>query len=240
MKRIFTLLFVLSGVMMMNSCEEDLSDTNSVLQIKMLATNKSFPVLRSTTPTFSWEVCTMRVSEIEFEAEGKKTEGAGESYEVSYEWRGAKVIDLFDPSSVIGNITLDPGVYEEIEMEIHASRSQDATAPVFYLAGNYTNTAGTVVPVEIVIDEDFQFEVEQEGMSLNGTFDYSALVNFNLALLMDGISDSELDAATLTDGKLVISAASNQSLYQKIKENSLLCGEVEYEHEYEHEHEEED
>lgn len=230
MKRIHAVMLLFLGVLFF-SCEKN-NDSSSILQVRMQATNKSVSVLKSAnlvTPLVTWDVCTMNVSQIEFQAQGKQDENSQGSYQVSYEWQGSKAINLFNSASVIGDITLDPGIYDQIELEIQASKSQNATTPVFYLAGSYTNAAGTKVPVEITINEDFQFEVEKEGTILNGTNDYSALINFNLTLLMYGILQTELDAATLTGGKMIISATSNGVLYQKIKTNILLCEDVQYE-----------
>lgn len=232
MKRIRAVMLVFLGVLLF-SCEKNDTDSSPVLQVKMQAINTSSAVLKSATlvtPLLDWDVCTMNVSRIEFEAEGKETENAQNSYKVSYEWKGSKVVDLFDASSVIGDIVLDPGVYDEIELEIEAAKSQNATTPVFYLAGTYTDGEGTVIPIEITMNEDFKFEVEKEGTTFDGTDDYSALVTLNLALLMSGVSESDLDAATLTDGKLIVNKTSNPNIYLKIKSKILSCGDVKYDH----------
>lgn len=230
MKRISVLMLLFLGVLLF-SCEKNNTDSSPVLQVKMQATNKSSTILKSATlvtPLLNWDVCTMNVSHIEFNAEGKETENAQNSYEVSYEWKGSKVVDLFDASSVIGDIVLDPGIYDEIELEIEAAKSQNSTVPVFYLAGTYTNAQGTVIPIEITMNEDFKFEVEKEGTTLDGTNDYSALVNLNLALLMSGVSETNLGAATLTDGKIIVNTTSNPDIYLKIKSKISSCEDVEY------------
>lgn len=230
MKRISVLLLVVVGGTLLGSCKKN-SDSSSVLQVQMQATNKSFSVLKSATvvPGFTWDVCTMNVSHIEFQAEKKEGANSQGSYKVSYEWKGSKIVDLFNASSVIGDIKLDPGIYEEIQLEIDAAKSANATTPVFYLSGSYTNQGGTKIPVEITMNEDFKFEVEQKGITLDGTNDYSALVNLNLTTLMSGISQSDLDGATLTNGKIIVSTTSNNSLYLKIKRNISSCEDVEYE-----------
>jgi hypothetical protein len=229
MKRVVVMVLVLIGLAL-SSCKKD-SDSSSVLQVKIQATNKSFSVLKSATlvtPSFTWDACTMNVTQIEFQAEGKQDENSQGAYQVSYEWQGSKVINLLNSASVIGDITLDPGIYDQVELQIHATKPQNSTSPVFYLAGNYTNANGTKIPVEITVNEDFQFGVEQQGKTLNGMYDYSALINLNLNLLMNGVLQAELDAAALTGGKMVISATSNSVLYQKIKTNILQCEDIQY------------
>ena len=80
------------------------------------------------------------------------------------------------------------------------------------------------------MNEDFKFEVEKEGTTFEGISDYSALVTLNLAQLMSGVSESDLGAATLTDGKLIVNTTSNPDIYLKLKSKISSCGDVEYDH----------
>jgi len=215
--------FAFVAVMIFASCKKDTSSSSSTLSIKTQATNKSFSVLKSaslTIPGFVWDTCYINVSKIDFEAEKKESETAQGSSSIDYEWKGIKKVDLFSINSVIGEIILQPGVYEEISLEIKAYKADAGASPVFYLSGTYANAAGTVIPIRIIVNEDIAFKAEAEGGTvLNAVNNYTSLINLNLALLMYGILQSDLDIATLTNGKIVISSASNISLYNKIKAN---------------------
>lgn len=232
MKRISAIMLLLLTVLLV-SCEKNNTDTSPILRVKMQASNNSSAILKSSTlvtPMFNWDECTMNVTHIEFKAEGKETGESQNSYEVSYEWRGSKVVDLFDATSVVGDIVLDMGVYEEIELEIEAAKSQNSAIPVFYLSGIYTNAQGVIIPIKISMNEDFKFEVEKEGAILDGIDNYSALVNVNLALLMSDITAADLDAATLNDGMIIVDSNSNTNIYMKIKSKISSCEDVEYDH----------
>jgi hypothetical protein len=236
MKR-FNLLICtgISAALLLSSCDKESSDITSELQVKMQASNKTNPILKSAsssavTPIFVWDICTMNVTKIEFEAEGSESVNAQTTHKVSYEWRGSKTVDLFSSAAVIGSIQLDPGIYEEIELQVKASKSENSTSPAFYLSGSYVNALGIEIPVEVLVNENLEFEVEQEGATLDGVNDYSALIDLNLSLLMNNILQSELDLAQLLDGKIVISSTSNSALYLKIKSNFSLLGKVEYDH----------
>jgi hypothetical protein len=160
------------------------------------------------------------VSKIDFEAKKKESENAQGSSSIDYEWKGVKKIDLFSYNSVIGEIILQPGVYEEISLEIKAFKADAGATPVFYLSGTYANAGGAVIPIRVIVNEDIAFKAEAEGGTvLDAVNNYTSLININLALLMNGILQSDLDVATLTNGKIVISNASNISLYNKIKGN---------------------
>lgn len=209
--------------MIFASCKKDTSSSSSTLRIKTQATNKSFTVLKSASlaiPSFVWDTCFINVSKIEFEAEKKESENSQGFSNIDYEWKGAKKIDLFSANSIIGEINLQPGVYEEISLEIKALKADAGTSPVFYLSGTYTNTIGAVIPIKVIVNEDIEFKAEAEGGTiLNAVNNYTSLINLNLALLMNGILISDLESATLSNGKIVISSSSNSTLYTKIKGN---------------------
>jgi hypothetical protein len=216
--------------MVLISCKKE-STSTSLLGVKVKATNSTFSVLKSvsaTTPAFVWDTCFLNVSEIEFKAKKHESEQSGDSTTVRYKWQGSKKVDLLSINSLIGEISLQPGVFEEVELEVQAQKISAGTTPVFYLAGSYTDANNVKVSVVVVVNEDFKFKVEKEGAVLKGVNDYSALVNINLAQLMNGISQSDLSSAILSGGRIVISSASNTSLYSKISANISLCEDVEY------------
>ncbi|MCX6221798.1 MAG: hypothetical protein NTZ69_12520 [Bacteroidia bacterium] len=215
--------FAVVAVMMFASCKKDTSSSSSTLSIRTQATNKSFSVLKSASlaiPGFVWDTCYINVSKIDFEAKKKESENTQGSSSIDYEWKGIKKIDLFSINSVIGEIILQPGVYEEISLEIKAYKADAGASPVFYLSGTYANATGTVIPIRVIVNEDIAFKAEAEGGTvLNAVNNYTSLINLNLALLMNGILQSDLDVAMLTNGKIVISNTSNILLYNKIKGN---------------------
>jgi hypothetical protein len=223
---------VVVTAMMFASCKKDTSSSSSTLRIKTQATNNTFPVLKAatlTTPTFAWDTCFINVSKIDFEAEKKENENSQGFSNIDYEWKGVKKVDLFSVNSVIGEIDLQPGVYEEISLEIKALKADAGTSPVFYLSGTYTNATGVVIPIKVIVNEDIEFKAEAEGGTiLNAVSNYTSLINLNLALLMNGILQSDLDVATLTNGKIVISNSSNSTLYMKIKGNFDSCDHTEF------------
>ncbi len=217
--------------MISTSCEKD-SIQSSSLGVKIMATNNTFSLLKAgslVTPVFAWDICSMNVSKIDLEAEKKENESSQDLTNIEFEWRGPKKVDLFSINSLVGVINLQPGVYDEISIEIEAFKSDAGLSPVFYLSGSYTNAAGIKIPVEVIVNDDIQLNVEsEEGTQLNAVNDYASLIKLNLALLMNGILISDLDSATLTNGKIVISGTSNTSLYTKIRGNFDSCDDSEF------------
>lgn len=225
-------LAVVAGIIS-TSCTKDSIKSSSSLGVKIMATNTTFSLLKAgllVTPAFAWDTCYMNVSKIDLEAEKKDNESSKNLANIEYEWKGPRKIDLFNINSLVGNITLTPGLYDEISIKIEALKSDAGTSPVFYLSGSYTNASGIKIPVVVNVNDDIEFNVEsKEGTSLNAVNDYASLIHLNLALLMNGILTADLDNATLTNGKIVISGTSNTSLYTRITGNFDSCEDSEFE-----------
>jgi hypothetical protein len=225
-------MVAIATAMMITSCSKE-SDNPSAgsLGVKIQATDKSFSVLKSTslaTPSFDWDSSFMVVSKIEFEAEKREGGMSSDPSEVQFEWTGPKKVDLFSLNSLVGNITLQPGLYDEISIKINAFQADAGGSPDFYLSGTYTNGGGSIVPIVFMVNEDFEFRVKKEGSQLDAVNDYTSMINVKLTLLFTGIQSSDLDGATLTNGKIMISSTSNSSLYSKIISNLSACEESEF------------
>jgi hypothetical protein len=228
--RNFALLSIVTGMLLISCSKDTTSPSTTSLGIKMQATNKSFSLLKSSalaTPSFVWDSSFIVVSKIEFEAEKDESQMSDNHTEVHFEWNGPVKIDLFRLNSTIGNIELQPGIYHEVSIKFISFNSDAGSLPDFYLSGSYTNSAGSVIPIAFEVNEDFEFRVKLEGATLDGINDYTSLINMNLTLLFGGIQSSDLDGATLSDNKIMISSTFNASLYNKIITNFSSCGESE-------------
>lgn len=225
------LLLSISSALLAISCEKDSDDPpssspdgSSFLDIKLQASNTSFPLLKSTsaaTPALNWDSSHIVVSKIEFEAEKKDPVS-----EVSFEWKGPKTIDLFSPDAFVGSISLPPGVYHEISVKLRSRSSDAGVSPEFFVSGTYTNAGGSVIPIAVLVKEDFEIRAKQEGFLLDASAeDYSTLIHIHLNLLMADITAEDLDGASLTGGTILISLSSNPDLYDKILANLSECGE---------------
>lgn len=229
--KFFALLAIATGITVVSCQKESLDPTASSLGVKIQATNRSFQVLKSalaSTPALTWDSGFMTVSKITFEAEKLEDEMSHDSSEFEIEWNGPKNVDLFDLNSLIGNIILQPGTYHEISLKVKALKKDAGNSPVFYLSGTYTNSQDSSIPVTVVVDEDLEFRVKQEGAVIDSVTEYTSLINLNLSLLLSDVAVSDLDGATLTDGKIIISTSSNLSLYNKILSQFSSCTESEF------------
>jgi hypothetical protein len=219
---------------MATSCQKDAItpdlQTSKSLDIKIEATNTSFSVLKSTsaaTPAFVWDSSLLVVSKIEFEAEKKDSLSQG-STEIHYEWDGPKKVDILGLNTFVGSINLPAGTYHEISLKLTGYKSDAGNSPVFRLSGTYTNAAGTMIPIELLVNEDIEFRVKQEGFGLDASVDYTSLVHMNLSLLLADVTVTDLDAAALTNGTIIISDTSNTNIYDIILGNLSTCCEYHF------------
>lgn len=155
-------------------------------------------------------------------------EDHGNNDSVNFEWRGPKTVDLFNLNTVIGGVTLVPGTFANVSINIKSFKSDAPSSPLFYLTGNYTNTTGAVKRINIVINQDFEFRINKTD-TLNFAHDFTSIVKMNLVMLLSGVTQTELDNADLTNGKLVISSTSNVTLFERILRNLHGSGESEFE-----------
>lgn len=153
--------------------------------------------------------------------------GGNNKDSVLFEWTGPKTVDLFNLNSVIGGVTLTPGTFDNVSIRIKSFKSDAPSSPLFYLTGDYTNAAGSSKRINIVINEDFEFRINKTD-TLNFANDFTSIIKMNLSLLMNDVSQADLDNAVLTDGKLVISSSVNANLYKRIKKNLHESGESEF------------
>ncbi len=212
-------------------CQKDTRSNsgNSTLEFQMQAMNRSYslPVSANgsksvavSSAAITWDTARMVVSRLKYEAELKKNISNHDSIKIAYEWNGPQIIDLLDPSTVLGSYTLLPGYYDEIELNVQGLKKDAAGNPVFYLNGMYTNPANTSVPIMFKVYEDVMFKTEKDSVEVTADNSiFTSTILLYLDQLLVGIDPLVLDHATLTNGAIVISANSNAGLYHLIMQN---------------------
>ncbi len=243
-KRLIIVLLVLA--LGFSACQED--DVSipepSALGIKILALNTSYalPVAKSNTksalaegPSMEWDTVQMVVSEIEMEAEMKSLATQRDSIEIEYKWNGPQQTNLLDSTMSFGNFVLQPGFYDEIELEIEGKKEDAQSLPVFYMSGNYTNEQEVVVPVVVEVHGDIEFKTEKESVEVwEGNMEITSYIQLYLDELFSNITPEKLNNATLTDGVIMISAEKNSDMYQQVLGKLLEDHDSDYWHNDEH------
>ncbi len=209
MKQTYGFLFLLMSIATISSCKK--KDDNGSVSIQLRSQNQAVSLSgRTETAALSWVSGSAFVEEVELEVEKDDSE-------TEIETNVGRRIDLMGTVAQLGTIPLLPGRYEEIEVELKLGNTRGDTALV--LRGNFVNNSGTSVPVVFFINEAIELKAEAENVVLTGTDDYRLLSTFNLSLLLNGITTSQLNSATLTNGTIIISKNNNTALFNKILSN---------------------
>ncbi|GAC1312028.1 MAG: hypothetical protein NVSMB24_32740 [Mucilaginibacter sp.] len=185
-----------------------------------LASTGNFPA--TTTPAnVTFTAGYVYISDVEFKATQNNTV-------IKYESEAIKKIDVFSSSSSIFNDVIIPsGVYNSIKLEVVIGNTSTLNQPGIYLSGTYGAT-----PIVFAYDENqdgFEFEVEGHNYTFDHTKDYRGLITLHLNLLLSGLTNADLDAATKTNGVILINHTTNINLYQQVKQNLEILSDVDFE-----------
>lgn len=212
----------------LTNCSKDSGSTSSItgsgLNLKIASASKVFnlpvnvgrPVL-STLPTITWDTALMVVSSINIVADMFPTNGqVGATH--NYNWMGPRTIDLFNKDAFLGMISIPPGRYLDLKFTVYSYESDAKDGMVMYLSGWYKTSSGTSVPLIIEISNDIVLNGVKQNVTLTtGNVDPSAgIVQVYLERLFTSILPHDLDSLSVTPGAIIISATSNQTLYNLI------------------------
>lgn len=190
--------------------------------------------------SISWDSAHLVVSTIKFEAELKSMTTGEDSISIEYKWRGPEFVNLLNNELTLANFALSPGIYDEIELKIEALKEDAGSDAVFYLEGTYKNNSGSW-PIQVSVTRDVTFKTEKENVEVTDEgIDITSVIQIFLDELMADVDPADLDNAQQTDGVIVISADSNDAIYQTIVSNLAHDHRSHYKHKHhndDHEHE---
>jgi hypothetical protein len=172
---------------------------------------------KSSITGLTWAAGTANIGRFSFEA---KRNGVS----IDIDSHNLTNVDLFALTPLVTYVTLDTGVYKEIRIKAYLQSSNNDSIPPLKLTGTFTNDSTKVIPVEFDLTENSIVQVSAKNIDINGTTDYTALLDMQLGKVTKGITAADLNKATLTDGKIIISKKSNVFLYYKIRANISGCG----------------
>lgn len=193
------------------------SNLSAIFTGSKLATNSTFTGIAGLTFTSA----VANISKFKLEA---KRNGV----EIEVTSKNLTNVDLFALSPSIASVTLDTGIYNEIEIKVILAHSADTSAIPLKLKGTFTASGGSAIPLEFNFNSDATIKAEAENINVTSTIDFVALVHLHLNKLEAGITATDLENATLTNGVIVISNTSNTTIYNKVLANLSTCGENEF------------
>lgn len=158
-----------------------------------------------------------------------KLEAKKNGVETEISTKNLSNVDLFALSPTLANVSINPGTYTQIEIKAQLFHTNTDAIPL-KLSGTFTNGAGTVIPVEFDLNDDLEVKAEAENVTVTDSTDFTAIIHLHLNKLVAGLTAADLDNATLTNGAIVISGSSNNTIYERIKNNLSTSGDSEMRH----------
>lgn len=235
---------VILSVVAMTSCTKETSkrSSNSTpvmgLSIQALNPNFNLPVNAdgskavSATSLVNITSAKLLVSRLSFEAELKKSHSSNDSMSIEYNWNGPKLVDLLNPTNEFGQLTLQPGFYDEIELRVASVRNGSDSIPIFKLEGNYTDSANVVTPIVFIVNETVLLKTELKNDTINSSIgsNFSGVVQVYLNQMFVNVLPADLNHAVKTNGKILINSTVNKNLYRIMSVNFLKRHHGEYRH----------
>jgi len=204
-----------AAMLLLGSCKKSGTDdaaSASIMQFQLKATNPLVVVNLTSAPgTILWTSGTASSTEVKLEAKRNGNE-------IEYKTSGLQQIDLFASVIVgLGNISLPVATYSEVEFKI--TLNQNGSNAAMVLNGEYTNAVGAVTPVVFNLNSLLLLKAEQTNVSVTSNSSLTALTTLDLSFVSNGITQAMLNSATITGGKIIMSASSNINLYTIIINN---------------------
>jgi hypothetical protein len=214
--KIFNLLMpVAASMLLLAGCNKSSSDAaagNSSMQFQLKVANPLVVVNKpGATGSILWTSGSAAATEVKMEAKKNNSE-------LEFKSSGIHQIDLF--ASVVaslGSFTIPVGTYTEVEFKI--TLNQNGSNPAMELNGQYTNGTGGITPVVFSLNSLFILKAEQNNVSVTGNSSITGLTTLDLSFVSNSITLAMMNSATITGGKIMISASSNTGLYNIIKNN---------------------
>jgi hypothetical protein len=160
-----------------------------------------------------------------FEFEAKK-----DGVETSVETRNLMNVDLFALNPALVNTVIDTGTYKEIEVRLVLTQSSTSAIPLT-LMGTVTPPQGAAIPFEFDFNQDLQIKAEAKNVVISATQNLKTMFLLHWNMILANISPADVSAATLTNGKIVVSSTSNAAIFNKIVANLGSIGETKFENE---------
>lgn len=168
------------------------------------------------TASITWTSGIANIAYFKMEAKKKNTE-------IEIRTKSLLNVDLFAPIPTVISSAIDTGTYSEIEIKVVLQKSTSGPIPLT-LKGNFTTSAGTVIPVELDFNDDAIIKAEADNVTIDGKTDLATTIKLHLNRLISSTAAATLEAATRTGGVIVISSTSNVAIYDIVKNKFADCG----------------
>lgn len=164
----------------------------------------------------------IRFSEVDFDAKRVGTENW-----ISVSHQQLATLD-FATGVITPAVTIEvePGDYQDVDLSIEIH--DEGTSPAIVIEGTFTNSRNTAVPVRFEFNSGEEFEFEAERITFTERQNVVTRIVFDPQFWFGTITASQLENATLTNGRIVVSATSNTAIFGIVAQRLDDSTEVEF------------
>ncbi len=200
----FTLL-LFATVLFFSSCVKDAATGTSTINFQLKAATSAI-----NGAGIVWSVGTAGVANAKIQA--KKNDSSS----VEFAAAPNAQVDLFS-AVTISNVTVPTGTFRNVEF--HSELKAINSKPSLHLEGNYT-AGGVTTPVTFDVNTDITVKSKRDSIVIGATAStYTALTTVTLVTLTQDVTEAEMKVADRAAGKIVISATSSSTIYNKMLAN---------------------
>jgi hypothetical protein len=228
---IWTVIVITVSSTFLASCKKDNtapaplppSTVNTQLSFGVKADNpfSTFSIIAQGNSTYS-STATVNFTSGTANISGFKLEATKRNLQIEIRSKNLANVDLFSTNTALTGATIDTGTYNQIEVRVELSKSSTAALPLV-LKGTFTNNSATAMPIELDFNDDAEIKAQAQNVVVSNNASLSTIITMHLNRLLAGVSATQLNSATLTNGTLVISSTSNTSIYAQVKNNLSNC-----------------
>lgn len=212
------------GFIGLSACEDEVSQPTVQFQFNTVNSSSSIPTGRIAANSLAFTSGVIRLEEIEFEAEVDDVDSVEADIDIVVEIDFATGQTNPDLSALV----FPAGTYTETEVELELLYNGNNDTPGIEVEGTFVDSQDASHPIKFIYNEDQTFEVEREGtITFTEGASVIAQVTFDPALWFAGVTSAELEAATKTDGVIIISENSNSNIYDTVADGLDLASELE-------------
>jgi uncharacterized lipoprotein YbaY len=204
---------VMLAAALFSSCDDDTAPPAKARLNLQVSTNRQPTTKTGREASVNQLVFTtgsIKFREVVFDADIVGAVGADTSISITHEQ--VAVIDYatgtITPAVVI---EVPPGVYEDVYLGIEIQ--DEGANPSVVIEGTFTDSQGMAVPVRFEFNSGEVFEAEAERVTLTEGRSVIARITFDAQYWFGTITASQLENATRTNGRIVVSETSNVGIF---------------------------
>ena len=210
MKTIIFGITILLGSMLLTSCSDDPTPM-ARMKLEATTTSSSTSTQGRLTATNDLEFTSGFITIREVVFDGDNNDGTS----VSRTHEQIAVIDyatgVITPEVIV---TVPAGIYSSVNLGIELQ--DDGDDPSMVLEGTYTNSNDVVIPIRFEFNSGEVFEANATTVTLSTDTDVVGKISWDALDWFSVISTARLDAATQTDGTIIISETSNAGIFSDV------------------------